>query len=294
MVEAQDAGAPRRPGARRRPDAGQGHTQHPLAPPRRVRPDADRLAPADEALPRVSEVVHDPVDDRGEDRGSEGEVALYFTEAKDSTREHLLFDTGELSLIQIAERAPPPRRWRHLPNVLTMLRALLVPLILLLLVVDTHAARWWAFGIFVFAAASDGVDGWVARRWYGVTRWGQMADPIADKVLVIGTLSALAWLSSLPWWAVIVIAVRELAITLLRVRLVNELDLVMPASQWGKIKATSQLVAVAAFLMPGVPLLLRTLLLYVAVGLTLLSALDYAFRAGRLAREALEIQQGEG
>jgi CDP-diacylglycerol---glycerol-3-phosphate 3-phosphatidyltransferase len=190
--------------------------------------------------------------------------------------------------------------WLNLPNLLTFLRALLVPVILWLLAIDTEAApgsgaisgdaaRWWAFGIFVFAAATDSVDGWVARRWHGVTRWGQLADPIADKLLIIGSLASLALVGELPWWAVNVIVVREAAVTLLRVRLVSHHDLVMPASVWGKAKTASQVIAVAAFLVPGLHTTLRAWLLHAAVLLTVWSGIEYAFRAGRLAREKREI-----
>jgi CDP-diacylglycerol--glycerol-3-phosphate 3-phosphatidyltransferase len=175
--------------------------------------------------------------------------------------------------------------WVNLPNALTFLRALLVPVILWLLTLDDRAAQWWAFGIFVFAAATDSIDGWVARRWHGVTRWGQLADPIADKLLIIGALTSLALVEMLPWWAVLVIAGREIAVTLLRVRLVRRLDLVMPASRWGKSKTLAQVTAVGAFLWPGVPEGVRLVLLYGAVALTLWSGVEYAFRAGRLARD---------
>jgi hypothetical protein len=77
-------------------------------------------------------------------------------------------------------------------------------------------ARWWAFGIFVFAALTDSIDGWVARKMIGVTRWGQLADPAADKALIVGSLAILAYLERLPWWAVAVIVVREVAVTLQR------------------------------------------------------------------------------
>jgi CDP-diacylglycerol---glycerol-3-phosphate 3-phosphatidyltransferase len=176
--------------------------------------------------------------------------------------------------------------WVNFPNFLTFLRALLVPVILVLLAAEGDAARWWAFGIFVFAAATDSIDGWVARRWHGVTRWGQLADPIADKLLIIGSLASLAAVGDLPWWAVWVILTRELAVTLLRVRLVARLDLVMPASAWGKAKTVSQVVAVGAYLWPDVGVGPAAALLYAAIALTLWSGSEYAFRAGRLARAA--------
>ena len=179
-----------------------------------------------------------------------------------------------------------PHRF-NLPNLVTFLRVLLVPVILWLLVRegDGDAERWWAFGIFVFAAATDSIDGWVARRYNGVTRWGQLADPIADKLLIVGALASLAYVGDLPWWAVTVIAVREIAVTVLRVQLVSRLRLVMPASRWGKIKTVGQVVAVAAFLVPGLAPVVAQRLLDLAVALTVWSGIEYAFRAGRLARD---------
>lgn len=184
--------------------------------------------------------------------------------------------------------------WFNVPNLLTFLRAMLVPVILWLLAGEDVGAteRWWALGIFVFAAATDSVDGWVARRWHGVTRWGQLADPIADKLLIIGSLASLALVGDLPWWAVNVIVAREVAITLLRVRLVTRLDLVMAASVWGKAKTVSQVVAVAAYLLPGLSATGRWWLLNLAVLLTVWSGIEYAFRAGRLAR--LQRREREG
>lgn len=177
------------------------------------------------------------------------------------------------------------RPWLNAPNLVTVLRGLLVPLILVLVLMETHTARLWAFVTFVVAAVTDTVDGWVARRWDGVTRWGQIADPIADKLLVIGTLAALASLRTVPWWAVAIIVVREVGVTLLRLRLMNEADVVLPSSRWGKAKTVSQFLAVAAFLIPTPPLVLATVLLYAAIALTVLSGLDYAFQAASLVRE---------
>lgn len=188
--------------------------------------------------------------------------------------------------LELAELRSGEPHWLNLPNALTFLRALLVPVILWLLTLDGDDARWWAFGIFVFAAATDSIDGWVARRYHGVTRWGQLADPIADKLLIIGSLASLAFVGDLPWWAVNVIVAREVGVTLLRVRLVRRMDLVMPASGWGKAKTLSQVVAVGAYLWPATPPVPREALLYLAIVLTVWSGIEYAFRAGRLARSS--------
>ena len=193
-------------------------------------------------------------------------------------------DRANPATVPLSELRDGEPHWFNVPNLLTFLRAALVPVILVLLVQDGTDARWWAFGIFLFAAATDSVDGWVARRWHGVTTWGQLADPIADKLLIIGSLASLAYVGDLPAWAVIVIVAREVAVTLLRVSMVRRLDLVMPASVWGKIKTVSQVVAVAAFLFPGAPGAVALWLLYLAVLLTIWSGVEYAFRAGRLTR----------
>ncbi len=195
-------------------------------------------------------------------------------------------DRHEPATVPLDELRRDEPHWFNVPNLLTFLRAALVPVILVLLVQDGSNPRWWAFGIFLFAAATDSVDGWVARRWHGVTTWGQLADPIADKLLIIGSLASLAYVGELPVWAVVVIIAREVAVTLLRVSMVRRLDVVMPASVWGKVKTTSQVVAVAAFLLPGAPDDVGLWALYVAVLFTIWSGIDYAFRAGRLSRVA--------
>lgn len=176
-------------------------------------------------------------------------------------------------------RTEPP--WWNPANLLTLLRVALVPVIAWLLVAGGEDARWWAFGIFVFAAATDSIDGWVARRMIGVTRWGQLADPAADKALIVGSLAVLAWLDRLPWWAVAVIVVREVAVTVLRAVLVRR-GVVMPASLFGKAKTVSQVIAVTLYLLPGVGEGVRSAVLGVAVVLTVASGLEYALRGRRL------------
>jgi CDP-diacylglycerol--glycerol-3-phosphate 3-phosphatidyltransferase len=182
-----------------------------------------------------------------------------------------------------APRPAPEPSWRNPANALTLLRVVLVPVIAVLLVIGGDAARWWAFGIFVFAALTDSIDGWVARRMMGVTRWGQLADPAADKALIVGSLAILAYLERLPWWAVGVIVVREIAVTAWRTVLVRR-GFVMPASVFGKVKTVSQVVAVTLYLLPGAPPLLREVVLWVAVVATVVSGVEYAFRGRRIER----------
>jgi len=109
---------------------------------------------------------------------------------------------------------------KHVPNALTIVRILITPAVLALLFVDTAMARGWALALFVAASVSDWLDGKVARRYAVGTRLGQFLDPLADKVLVLGTFVALAvrWPDLVPWWAVLVIAARDIAVTVLRSR----------------------------------------------------------------------------
>ncbi len=170
-------------------------------------------------------------------------------------------------------------------NVMTALRVLLTPVIVVLLIGDTTTSRWWALALFIVASLTDTADGWLARRRGQVTKWGKLADPVADKVLVLSTLAALVWTGDVAWWALAVIALRELAVTVQRQLLVRR-DIVMAASIWGKLKTVSQLIAICLIIAPAVPDPVGTAALYVAVALTIGSGLDYAVRGSRRARAA--------
>lgn len=167
-------------------------------------------------------------------------------------------------------------------NALTLLRAVLAPVVFLLLLNQGASARWWAFGLFLFAASTDSVDGWVARR-SKISRWGQLADPAADKALIVTSLAALAALGELPWWAVVVIVVREIAVSVQR-WVLSRRGRVLPASLLGKAKTVTQIVAVTLYLVPGLPSRLRAAGLAVAVLLTLVSGLEYVMKGERLSR----------
>jgi CDP-diacylglycerol--glycerol-3-phosphate 3-phosphatidyltransferase len=193
--------------------------------------------------------------------------------------------------VAAADRMPrrSRRSWRPwVPNAVTFLRAALVPLILVLLAIgdELTAARWWAFAVFVGAALTDTFDGWVARRLEGVTAFGAMADPLADKLLVVGTLASLALFSEVPWWIVLVIAGREAIVTALRVLVVRRAGVVVPATAWGKVKTVAQIVAIAAVILPVVDGALVVGLLAIAIALTVGSGVDYLWRARTLVGRA--------
>jgi CDP-diacylglycerol--glycerol-3-phosphate 3-phosphatidyltransferase len=170
-------------------------------------------------------------------------------------------------------------------NVMTALRILLVPAIVVLLLLQQPTADLWALVLFIVASLTDTADGWLARRYGQVTRWGKLWDPAADKILVLGVLATLVVTGAIAWWVLAVIALRELAVTVQRQVLARR-DVVMAASIWGKLKTVSQLIAICLVIAPFVPDAIGTAALMVAVVLTIGSGLDYAVRGARRARAA--------
>ena len=134
----------------------------------------------------------------------------------------------------------------NLPNVLTSLRILVIPLFLWLLLTGQ---MWWAFGVFVALMITDKLDGDIARARNLVTDFGKIADPIADKALITAALVGLNITGVLPVWVTVVILVREFGITLWRMVMLRR-GLVVPASKGGKIKTTLQALAIALYLIP--------------------------------------------
>jgi CDP-diacylglycerol--glycerol-3-phosphate 3-phosphatidyltransferase len=108
--------------------------------------------------------------------------------------------------------------FRYIPNVLTVARILVTPLLLLLLTVPSQAGQASAVALFVLASLTDYYDGVLARRLQVRSRLGQYLDPLADKILVLGTFGMLAMQmpTIVPWWAVVLIALRDAAVTSLR------------------------------------------------------------------------------
>lgn len=102
------------------------------------------------------------------------------------------------------------------PNQLTLLRVLLTPVFVVLLFSDSPSYRELGFGVYIIAAITDWYDGYVARRWGYITRWGKFFDPLADKVLTSAAFISFAVLGYAEWWMVWIIVVRDLVITTLR------------------------------------------------------------------------------
>ncbi|MEN8183906.1 MAG: CDP-diacylglycerol--glycerol-3-phosphate 3-phosphatidyltransferase [Myxococcota bacterium] len=199
---------------------------------------------------------------------------------------------------------PPREQFWNLPNTITLLRTGAVPLLLFFPFFEatrsgSQAMAW----IFIVAAVTDLVDGWLARRGAQVTRIGKLLDPLADKLLVSTALIVLLSVGRIPDWAtvlVVVIVGRELAVTGLR-GLASAGGRVMAASGWGKVKAVFQNIAIGALLFPDPTLGLPAhgigmVFLFLAAGLTLWSGYgyfaDYFGSAG--AAETADVDEADG
>ena len=189
----------------------------------------------------------------------------------------------------------------NLPNALTVVRLVLVPVFVVLgLQSASWTALWAAFVVFAVAAITDRFDGKLARSWGQITDFGRIADPIADKALTLCGFALLSYQGYLPWWVTILIAVRELGITAMRAFFLRR-GVVVSANQAGKLKTFMQMVALGALLIPWahfkhindgnewwVVLLIRLGQIFagVALALTLYSGFMYVIDGVRLMRGA--------
>ncbi|MGC5584181.1 CDP-diacylglycerol--glycerol-3-phosphate 3-phosphatidyltransferase [Ornithinimicrobium sp. W1665] len=185
--------------------------------------------------------------------------------------------------VATAASAPQASPW-NVPNALTVLRILMVPLFGWLLLAhggEETAWRWWATVVFVVAIATDWVDGFLARRDGLITDFGKLMDPIADKALTGTALVGLSLVDVLPWWITVVVLVREIGITLLRFVVIRRG--VIPASKGGKLKTVLQALAITLLLAPVGGLLgaLGLWVMYAAVVVTVVTGVDYAWQAFR-------------
>jgi CDP-diacylglycerol--glycerol-3-phosphate 3-phosphatidyltransferase len=170
------------------------------------------------------------------------------------------------------------------PNVVSILRALLVPVIVLLILTEDRHTLELAALLFVAGALTDGLDGYLARRHGMTTRTGQWLDPLSDKLFVSAPMVTLALLDRFPAWAAVVIVAREIAVSGLRAYLGSR-RASMPASSVAKWKTASQIVAVTLYLLPltGSAADVRFVVLCVSVALTVYSGVDYFLSARRRA-----------
>ena len=179
----------------------------------------------------------------------------------------------------------------NIPNKITLSRIFLIPVFILLLSIPFDWGDW-AIGeemlpvvdfvaalLFIIAAGTDWVDGYYARKYNLVTNLGKFLDPMADKLLVASAFVLLIEMGMAPAWIVIIIISREFAVTGLRLIAAGE-GIVLAAGKMGKWKTTFQLVAIATLLLHNFPFSylgfpFDTLMLYIALILTVVSGVDY-------------------
>lgn len=171
----------------------------------------------------------------------------------------------------------------NLPTKLTMLRIILVPIFIILLLSRFKGNYSWisqylALGVFILAAITDGLDGYIARRQGQTTRLGKLLDPLADKILISAALIALVDMGKISSWPAILIIAREFSVTGVRMLAASE-GRIIPSSSFGKLKTISQIVAISAVILS---LPFKNLLLWIAVGITLLSGAQYFQRFRRI------------
>jgi CDP-diacylglycerol--glycerol-3-phosphate 3-phosphatidyltransferase len=162
------------------------------------------------------------------------------------------------------------------PNLLTVVRILLVPVLVVALLASAHEGDVFAAIVFAVASATDFVDGYLARSRNSVTTFGKLMDPLADKLLIVAALISLVSLDRLQAWVAMVIIARELAVTVLRLG-ASQAGVIMPASNFGKLKTCVQIVTILAVIaVHGRPTWLEVLV-YAMVAITVASGLDYFF-----------------
>jgi len=172
----------------------------------------------------------------------------------------------------------------NLPIALTLGRIVLVPLIIVFLISSSRVHVLIAALIFIAASLTDWLDGRMARQWNQVTRLGTLLDPVADKLLVAAALVSLVQVEMIPAWIAVVIIGRELAVTGLRGAALS-MGIVVPASPLGKTKTVAQYIAITILILEkGVPgdfvqfHLLSMIVLWITLGLTVISGADYFYR----------------
>lgn len=166
----------------------------------------------------------------------------------------------------------------NLPNKLTVLRVLMIPFFVVFMLMDIVPGmdKWIALAIFVIASLTDLLDGKIARKYNLVTNFGKFMDPLADKLLVSSAMICLVEMGRLPAWIVIVIISREFIISGFRL-VASDSGIVIAASYWGKFKTVFQMVMIIVMIMDLGPsfAMLETILIYVALILTVVSLIDY-------------------
>jgi CDP-diacylglycerol--glycerol-3-phosphate 3-phosphatidyltransferase len=169
----------------------------------------------------------------------------------------------------------------NLPNKITIFRVALIPVFVLFMLMDRiPGGKYIAAGVFVIAALSDFLDGYIARKHKLVTNFGKFMDPIADKLLVCSALICFVELHLLPSWIVIIIIARDFIINGFRL-IASDNGVVVAASKWGKLKTNIQMImSVMLIINLDFPFIniLEQIMIYFALILTVVSLVDYIIK----------------
>lgn len=170
-----------------------------------------------------------------------------------------------------------------LANWITLFRIFLVPIFMAILLSNIPYGSWIAAAVFAIAAASDGLDGYIARSRKEITRFGQLIDPVADKLLISAALISLVELDKIGAWIAVIIIAREFAVSGLRILAAAE-GMVIAASKWGKAKTASQIMAVLWILLD---IKGGLVVMWIAVLITIVSGVDYFINAQDVLKKSL-------
>ncbi len=174
----------------------------------------------------------------------------------------------------------------NVPNVLTVLRILLVPVLVVALLDETPNGDTIAAIVFAIAALTDGLDGYIARSREAITTFGKVMDPIADKLLIAAALISLVSLDRVAAWVAMVIIAREFAVSGLRVA-AGQQGVLIPASLLGKAKTILQVAMVMALIaVEDSGTAWVQALVYLAVAMTVISGADYFLNVRRRIEES--------
>jgi CDP-diacylglycerol--glycerol-3-phosphate 3-phosphatidyltransferase len=170
----------------------------------------------------------------------------------------------------------------NLPNQLTMLRVILIPVFMFFLLKETPSGDKIALVVFIVASFTDFLDGYIARSRNLVTNFGKFIDPLADKLLVTAAFLCFIQLGKVSAWVVFVILAREFIVSIFRAIAAAD-GIVIAASPYGKAKTVSQMIAIVVVLLNNYPfsqfgLPMDTIMIYIATALTIISGLDYILK----------------
>jgi len=163
-----------------------------------------------------------------------------------------------------------------LPNKISLIRIFLVPIIVALLLTNTNLSMPIALIIFLLAALTDWLDGYLARKSKQITILGKLLDPMADKLLISSALISLVEIARAQAWVVVIIVSREIAITGLRSVAASQ-GVVIAASKMGKYKVISEILAISFLILDKFPYV-GEILLYIAMALAVTSGIEYIIR----------------